>query len=405
MLPEGFRELDFDTYHQQELPRLIADGNGLLALGEARKLGSIAFSIEGGAAYTYAAGSDGVEIIPGDEKADVVIELDRDSWQRIVHEIETGPGLLYSGKVRCLRGKAIRLVSWEPGLRALYNGRPIFDPKAPDELLGLNGEPLDPGQAFAIKDDPEEMAHFLRTTGYLIVRNVFSAAEVARFRDAAEALRGAAMKGDRKSWWGKNAAGEEVLTRVTHARAHAAFQDLYRDPRLTRLIDLADTKLVPQVPKSGEGTSIIYKNSDMTEGLGDLPWHRDCGMGGHALKCPLIILSVFVTPINSETGELRMLPGSWRGSCAPISATDPRAPRGVSVAGNAGDVSLHYGDVMHAGPPPTKSGLDTYRISAITAYAQEQSGNFEEGRRRYNDVLLGREDGQVEHLTEVVKRR
>ena len=91
----------------------------------------------------------------------------------------------------------------------------------------------------------------------------------------------------------------------------------------------------------------------MSEGLGDLPWHRDCGMGGHALMCPTLIASVFLTPSTPETGELRMLPGSWQRGCGPMDARDPRAPRGVSFAAAPGDVSLHYGDTMHAAPPPT----------------------------------------------------
>ena len=60
--------------------------------------------------------------------------------------------------------------------------------------------------------------------------------------------------------------------------------------------------------------SVIIKNPDMTEGLSDLPWHRDCGMGGHAVTCPVLICSLFIAPATPETGELRVLPGSWKGA-------------------------------------------------------------------------------------------
>ena len=402
---ERYAKLDFDQYHQQELPRLIAAGHGELAAGEARRRGSLAFRITGGGAYTYTAGPRGIEIVPGDEKAETVIELSRESWQGLVDELETGPGLLYGGKIKCPRGKAIKLVAWEPGLRALYNGRPVFDPDDTSQLVERNGSPLDPARSFRLGDDREEMAHFLRTAGYLAVRGVFSPAEVARFRTAAEELRSSAVKGDKQSWWGKNAAGEEILCRVTNARTQEVFRNLYRDPRLTGLIDLADTRLVPQVLGEDQGGTVIYKNPDMVEGLSNLAWHRDCGMGGHAIKCPLIILSIFITPLTADTGELRMLPGSWRGSYGPIEPDHPRAPRGVSVSAESGDVTLHYGDVMHAAPAPEESGLDTYRISMLTAYAQEKTLESRGRVRNYNEVLLGREDGQVEHLSKVAKRR
>ena len=402
MLPKGFKELDFEEYHQVELPRLLAAGNGELAFGQAKRLGPLAFRMTDGGAYTYKAGPRGIEIIPGDEGARSVFELSRESWQAVVHELESAPGLLYGGKVKCLRGKAIRLVSWEPGLRALYNGRPIFDP-ADFELSDRNGDPLDAATAFALDSDRDDMAHFLRTAGYLVVKNVFDSEEVASFQQAAAELHRAALPGDRKSWWGKNARGEEVLCRVMTARKKSAFQDLYDDPRLTGLIALSDTKLKARVERGGdEGGSLIFKNPDMVEGLSNLPWHRDCGMGGHSLNCPLIILSVFVTPLNAGTGELRMLPGSWQGSCPPLDADDRHAPQGVSLVAEPGDVSLHFGDTMHAAPTPRRSDLETYRISALTAFSREGApANTRKGQ--YNDVLLGRDDGQVEHLGDVAE--
>ena len=58
-----------------------------------------------------------------------------------------------------------------------------------------------------------------------------------------------------------------------------------------------------------------------------------------------------------------------------MEATDPNAPRGVGFRAQPGDVSIHYGDVMHAAPPPTRADLDTYRISAVTGFAHPASRN------------------------------
>jgi hypothetical protein len=194
--------------------------------------------------------------------------------------------------------------------------------------------------------------------------------------------------------------GEEVLTRVTRAAAKPRLRALPRDPRLTALKDLADEPLEHRAPASAEeGVSIIWKRPLMKEGLGDLPWHRDCGMGGHAIVCPVLVASVFLTPSTPETGDLRMLPGSWQSSCGPIDARHERAPRGVAFAAQPGDVSLHYGDTMHAAPPPTRADLDVYRVSAVTGYTRP--GARPHRGKSYNEVLHRSEDGQIEHLSKL----
>jgi hypothetical protein len=302
-----------------------------------------------------------------------------------------------------VRGSALRWVAWEPALRAMWSGRPVYDASAV-ALLDRHGTALDAAATFTLASDREDMAHFLRTAGYLFVRGVFSAGEIAELRGEAEQLAAEARRGDKLSWWGKNADGEEVLTRVTRAAAKPGLRALPRDARLVALKDLADEPLEHRAPPSAEeGVSVIWKRPRMSEGLGDLPWHRDCGMGGHAILCPTLIASVFLTAATPETGELRMLPGSWQRGCGPVDARDPRAPRGVSFAAAPGDVSLHYGDTMHAAPPPARDDLAGYRISAVTGYARP--GARAHRGRHYNEVLHRREDGQIEHLSKLVEKR
>jgi hypothetical protein len=392
--------LDFHRYHQDELPPLLRAGRGVLAARGVSRLGSLAFRLPGGDAYTYLPNPDGMDVVAGDADADTVIELAPELWQNLVRELDAAAGLLYGGRAKCLRGSALRWVAWEPALRAMWSGRPVYH--ADDvRLLDRSGAKLDPAATFTPDSPREDMAHFLRTAGYLFVRGVFAPDEIAAFRAEAEELAGEARKGDKLSWWGKDAAGAEVLTRVTRAAAKPALRTLPRDPRLVALKDLADERLEHRVPPSAvEGVSVIWKRPGMSEGLGDLPWHRDCGMGGHALMCPTLIASVFLTASTPETGELRMLPGSWQRGCGPVDARDPRAPKGVSFAAAPGDVSLHYGDTMHAAPPPSRDDLDTYRISAVTGFARP--GARAHRGRHYNEVLHRREDGQIEHLSKLV---
>jgi len=141
----------------------------------------------------------------------------------------------------------------------------------------------------------------------------------------------------------------------------------------------------------------------MTAGLGDLPWHRDCGMGGHAVMCPVLVISVYLTEATAETGELAMLPGSHH---AAFNAHDPR-PHLTAYAAHfqaqPGDVSLHYSDTVHAAPPPRDLHRDTHRISAVLGFARP-GVRHHRGEGSYNDVLHQRDDGQIEHLETVARR-
>jgi hypothetical protein len=395
-----FPPIDFDHYHGVQLAALLP-ARQVLARDATEGLGSLALRLRDGGAFTYRRRDGALELVPGDETADTVIELDQESWQGLVHEVEAPAGLLYAGRVRCLRGRAVDLMAWEPGLRALYNGRARYEPDRVD-LRDRRGAPLDADRTFGPADDPEEMAHFLRTAGYLFVRGVFRDEEIGSFRSEAEALRGEARKGDHLSWWGKNAGGDEVLCRVTRAATKPHLATLPGDARLVALKDLAGEDLVHRKDE-GDGVTIIYKNPDMVEGLGDIPWHRDCGMGGHAVMCPTLIASVYLTAATRETGELRMLPGSRETS---FNAHVARAASlaGASFRARPGDVSLHYSDTIHAAPPPTARGLEAYRVSAVVGYARAGAAHHR-GERSYNDVLHQRADGQIEHLVAVAERR
>ena len=401
-MPAGFEPLDFHRFHREVLRERLRLGHGALAARGARGLGSLAFRLPDGAAYTYVPRPDGIDVVAGDAGADTVVALEAELWQNLVFELDTAPGLLYGGRARCERGKALRWLAWEPALRALWSGRPVWD--ADDvRLEDRRGRPLDPARVFGPDEERAELAHFLSSAGYLFVRGVFGAREVAAFRAEAEALAREAVPGDKLSWWGKNAAGESVLTRVTRAAGRPGLAGIPRDPRVLALVGLADEPLEHRAPPSAEeGVTVLWKRPGMSEGLGDLPWHRDCGMGGHALLCPTLVVSTYLTPATPETGELRMLPGSWQRGCGPIDARHPRAPRGVSFAARPGDVSLHYGDTMHAAPPPTRDDLQVYRISAVTAFARP--GARPHRGRHYNEVLHRREDGQIEHLARIAER-
>jgi hypothetical protein len=399
-----FPSLDFERYHREALPALLAAGRAPLVAKAARGLAPFAFRLrEGGGAWTYRPTADGVELIGGDAAAASVIELSHSAWEGLVHELEAPAGLLYAGQLRCLRGEGMDAMAWEPALRALYNGVPPWDAEEMASLRDRRGRPLDPEATFRPASEPADMAHFLASVGYLFVRDVFRPDEVAGLLDEAAVLASEARRGDKLSWWCKDARGEERLCRVTRAASQPRLGALPHDPRVLSLAALSEQLLV-HGRGEGDGVTLIWKIPGVREGMGDLPWHRDCGMGGHAVMCPTLICSIYLTEASPETGELVFLPGSTRRSAVQVGdPRDPRSPRGAHFHARPGDVSLHYGDTLHAAPPPTRDDLPQYRVSAILGFARP-GAHHHRGESSYNAVLHQREDGQIEHLAKRAER-
>jgi hypothetical protein len=195
--------LDFERFHREDLPARLAAGNGALAAADARLIGPLAIRTPAGT-YTYVPRDETIEIVEGDEPAKTVIALDDASWQGLVHDLDTPPGLLYGGRVETVRGNPLRFVRWEPALRAMFHGRPVYDAA----LVDLHG--LDPTESFTMDDvgsRTDDVRYFLATCGYVLVRNVFSPDEIAGFLDDAEDLAGEACEGDKMSWWARDARG------------------------------------------------------------------------------------------------------------------------------------------------------------------------------------------------------
>ena len=400
-LPTGFPPIDFPHFNRDQLPTTLTPTRRKLVARAATGLRTLALRLPNGPAYTYRPTNDGIEITSGDDAAETVIEMDLESWQGLVHELEAPAGLLYARRARCVRGNPIDLMAWESALRALYNGRPPYDP-ANHALTDRNGAALDPQTTFTLASDRDVMAHFLTTAGYLFVRDVFRADELAVFLNEGQQLQREARPGDKLSWWGKNAAGDDVLCRVTRAATKPHLATLPTDARLQRLKALADDTLVHKRGE-GDGVTVIFKHPNMAEGLGDLPWHRDCGMGGHAMMCPTLVISIYLSEASRESGELAMLPGSHR---AAFNAHDPRTAITAYAAhfhARPGDVSVHYSDTVHAAPPPADTHRSDYRISAIISFARPDA-HHHRGEHSYNAVLHQRDDGQIEHLETLAKR-
>jgi hypothetical protein len=389
--------LQFDHYHQETLPRLLAAGRGDLLAGQVLPPMGIAVGGTAGG-YTYSVGAQGIRIEAGTGQAAFCVTLSARDWNGLVEDVESVPGILYGGRLLEHRGDMMQFVRWEPALRAMYTGRPLYNPDR-FELRDEQGEALDPLAHFSPASCDTDMRAFLDAAGYLLVKDLFSRAEITAFREAAAQLAGAAVEGDQTSWWGRGCADQPVLCRCLNAGTLPAFSGLYDDPRIARLAGLLPAGMVHPAPEETDGVTVVFKNPGVREGLSDLPWHRDCGMGGHAVMCPTYVFSLYLYDATPAAGSLQFLPGSHRYAFGFADAGEAPIRGAVTVPAEAGDVTVHIGDVMHAAPPPV-ADAGPFRQSVLLSF--HRPFRHHRGERHYNDALLGAEDGQISHLRNLV---
>jgi hypothetical protein len=314
----------------------------------------LAFRLSDGRALSFASdGAGSITVSPGVAEGATIAEVTPADWSAFVAERLTRYGLLYGGKVSFAEGSFEDLCHWEPALRALWEGRPVFDPARLD-LTDDGGRPLDLTRRFTLDDDDAGMARFLQQTGYLHVGAVFSPdevdalqAEVARMVDEASPSDG------NRSWWTRTAEGEAAVCQLKYAALESELVErLHDDPRLQRILAASGVNgLVPNLDRM-EGTKIILKHPGASEGLTDLPFHTDCGMGMHPHVCPMVLIGVQLDAATPETGQVHMVAGSHRTTTPDASIVGTEGWPVAAIATEAGDVTVHFSHTLHAAPPP-----------------------------------------------------
>jgi ectoine hydroxylase-related dioxygenase (phytanoyl-CoA dioxygenase family) len=391
----GYGGIDFDTFHREQLPAAVGarDGGAAAArdVGDGR---SLAFRLDDGRAYTYRAVDGRVVVEPGDERADAGAALDAQAFDDLVNERWTIFGLLYPGRLRVADGAFDDVAAWEAALTNLWFDRPIYDGGSTDLMR------LDLSRAFRLGDDPDDdIAQFLRTAGFVVLRGVFDADEVAAFDREVQRLMGVATPADNRSWWATNASGDEVCCRLTYTNERSSLlADVHEDPRLQRIASWTGEGLRP-FPDRLDGHSVVIKNSEVVSGLSDLPWHRDCGMGGHPVLCPSLNIGIQLDRADADNGQLWYLAGSHRHTNR-VSEVDrhPEWPV-VRIEAQPGDVTVHYAHVLHVAPPPT--GADAHRRTLYIGFNNPAVGDVVPAGKGYNDVVFSQGDGRVRAPAEI----
>ena len=102
----------------------------------------------------------------------------------------------------------------------------------------------------------------------------------------------------------------EVCNRVNYLNhGSPRIAALGADPRLLGIGALGGADLRDAQDRL-DGNSVVIKVPGSHGGLADLPWHRDCGMGGHPVKCPMLNVGIQLHSATADAGQLQMIPGT-----------------------------------------------------------------------------------------------
>lgn len=332
-------------------------------------------------AVTYAVDGATIRVDGGRTDSAVVVRLSWQAWGDLVGQIRTAINLLLSNELGFERGGFEQLADWDPILRYLHAGIPPYDPSRAD-FAGR-----DPAATFTLDTDDAELAAQLQTMGYLHVRSVFTAEEMRAANREIDRLAARARPGDDESWWVTTGDGAEVLCRLVYATLRSSvLAALESDPRVRRLGTLLDPAL-RAAPDRMEGSAVLLKVPGKTTGLSNIPWHQDCGMGGHAIMCPAVSVGIQLTGSDSSSGNLQVVPGSH--GQAVHYRWEQRLDRVpvVSIDTAPGDVTVHVQDLMHASPEPTGAG--GRRTMYVTHYPPRLFDYVGPGQA-FNDLVRNR---------------
>ena len=120
--------LDFDQFHHELASR--TESARRIAGPLRSSLAPIAFRLPDGRAYTIGADTTAFWVRASVDDAATVVELSEDDWRAFATERFTRYGLLYNGRISFASGSFEELCHWEPPLRALFHGRPVYQPQS-----------------------------------------------------------------------------------------------------------------------------------------------------------------------------------------------------------------------------------------------------------------------------------
>jgi hypothetical protein len=240
-------------------------------------------------------------------------------------------------------------------------------------------------RSFTPGDSDEEMRAFLEQCGYLHIRGLFSEQEMAAVEVDFPKAAPHYGKGDPRAWFATTKDGAEHLVRMEgFDRYSEATVALLDDDRLQRIGRIPGIGHV-QARKPGARVGALTKPIGVVKGISDVPWHKDCSLGRHSYECCTLTVGISVTGADSDSGQLRVVPGTHRALVWPAPCLQPGLDlQPVDLPTGTGDVTVHLSCTLHMSQPP----VTRTRKVLYTGFGQRPADPeaAELNRRRLNAV-------------------
>jgi hypothetical protein len=298
-----------------------------------------------GEAWTLRHHEGTVTVSPGADGADAIWVLDDAGLTDLVHDVRTPMGFFTGGDLELRRGRLEDTLDWWVVLRSILDERPVHrtgDLELPDH------------RTFAPDDDPAAMAAFLHDAGYLHVAGLFTEDEMATVSADMDASMPHYSPDDGNSWWARTATGEQRVVRMQRFQERSeTTAAILADPRLARLGALTgDDHELQQDLRHGNLIEALVKPVGVIEGISDVPWHKDCSLGGHSYRCCSLTTGISVTGADERSGQLRVVAGSHRALIQPAFVRRRLDLPIRDLPTRTGDVTVHLSCTLHMSQPP-----------------------------------------------------
>ena len=308
-----------------------------------------------GDAWTLAVDRGVVRVRNGrDDAAPTVLRTTRAQLDDLVNDQVTVVGMQTNGSLDQPVGRFDALLDWWLLLRGALDARAPHTPGAID-LVDAAGTPLALDRSFAVDAPLDEMGDFLQRAGYLHITGVYDEGEMAAVSRDMDAAAPTYSRGDGRSWWAKNRAGDDLLVRMQYFdQVSPAVERLVGDDRLQRLAGLTGDDHVYGGMKDNR-IEALFKPFDVVEGISDLPWHKDCALGRHSYDCCSMTVGISVSGADAVSGQLRTVAGSHRALMWPSLHNEHRSDLPtVPLPTRTGDLTVHLSCTLHQSVPPVE---------------------------------------------------
>ncbi|WP_404477932.1 phytanoyl-CoA dioxygenase family protein [Novosphingobium sp. BL-52-GroH] len=337
------------------LPGLLG-AHGPIAAAAYHALSAKPLSLDvAGDVWTLYSSGETIDIARSPLANALVVSLSPTQFTDLAQNQITFNGLLVARSLSFHGGTLEDVSIWDSLWMAILEGWPVVDPKL--DFRSLDGDPLDLCRAFSSDDDPAEIAHFLRETGFVLLRGWIDPADVEAISADMDHSLGDYREGDGKSWWADIADGSRVCVRlqefVERSPTTAAILSGARWERMIRILEGMDA--LARKPVEGRIIEALFKPVGVVSGPSDLSFHRDCHLGRHSYACARMTVGIAITSASEANGQLRVIAGSHRLAMpVEIAKTAPYLPV-VALSTAPGDVTVHLSCTLHDATSPVSA--------------------------------------------------